>query len=176
MLNRLFTCFIALALLTVQAQASSQQGLKAAFDELNYALEVRHLDRASAFKTFSERVSALQEQGLTNAELITFTQSQVKNRALAAELGAVFATIQAERLSGEEALDMVRDLVGRTYQSGSSWTGEAGWLLPVGMVLLLLLVLGSTSGETPLCADSEYYEQNPSACDPVVDDFNDPWY
>jgi len=83
MFKKLITLMMVLSIFTVQAHASTHDGLKAAFDELNYALTVEWDQKdkdfhASQMKKFTASLRDLQSKGLTNAQLVDFAKSQVR--------------------------------------------------------------------------------------------------
>ncbi len=172
-MSRLFTCILAFALVTAQAQAVTHGGLKAAFDELDYTLNVagaasREESRQAAADVFQDRIQALQEAGLTNGELISFTTSHIKNRALAAEASAAFASLQADRLTTAEARELVHGLVARSGAAGASWIGDAEPYFYLGFIILLTVAVAvwgvPGEGRESPCNDWEYFNNNSAVC------------
>ncbi len=170
MFSKFFVGFLAFAIVSVQAQATTNNGLKAAFDELNYSLQVQGAanNRAAndaAVARFQARIAELQAAGLTNAELVNFAKSQVKNEALRRDIETAYSMISVNNMSASEANRTVRDIVSRGYSQGASWTSEA--LLLGGLVVLLLIAAvaaggGSSSGGGSSCYDEyvcyDYYD------------------
>ena len=128
MFRKLFTLLLVFAIFTVQAQASTQNGLKAAFDEMNYALTVEwdQQDR--------------QKSGLTNAQMIDFAKSQVKDAKVAKDLETAFSMITINKMSSEEASKYMMDSMKRAYSNGASWNGEVLVYLAVGLLIVALAV------------------------------------
>ncbi len=124
------TLFLAITLFSTQAMASSSNGLKAAFDELDYSLSVEWDQSDEAFHKaqtdlFIDRVATLQEAGLTNAEIMNFTLAQVKNAKVAAELTELFDLVNANKLSEDQVLEMVQSIRKESRSQGANWSGTA---------------------------------------------------
>lgn len=124
------TLFLALTLFSTRAMASSNNGLKAAFDDLDYSLSVEWDQQDETFHKaqtdlFVDRIAELQEAGLTNAEMMNFTLSQVKNAKVAAELTELFDLVNANKLNESQVLDMVQAIRKNSHTQGASWIGTA---------------------------------------------------
>src|SRR5690606_13398261 len=103
MLKKFFAFSLISCLFIVQANASTPNGLKAAFDDLNYALTVEWDQRDRSFydaqmQKFESHLNSLQAQGLTNQELIEFTLTQVKDEKLAKDLRTAFSMIAINKM------------------------------------------------------------------------------
>jgi hypothetical protein len=133
------------ALFAVQANASTHEGLKAAFDELNYALTVEWDQQDKNFhgeqmKKFASAVRELQAKGLTNAQMIDFVKSEVKNAQVAKDLETAFNMIQINKMSSDEANKYILETMKKSYSSGASWSGEVFIYLAVGVLVVALAV------------------------------------
>ncbi len=141
MFKKLFAFSMIFCLLVVQANATTHNGLKAAFDDLNYALTVDwdQTDRAfygAQMEKFSSQIKSLQEQGLSNQELMNFALSQVKDEKAAKDLQTAFTMITINKMSPKEAQRYVTDVMNKSYSRGASWGGE----VIVGAVVLVLII------------------------------------
>jgi hypothetical protein len=165
MLRKFLTLFMVFAILTVQAQASTQSGLKAAFDELNYALSVEWDQKDKNFQTeqmkkFSAQLRELQAQGLTQTEMIEFAKSQVKDKRLAKELETAFSMIKINQMSATEANKYMLDIIQKSYSAGASWSGDVFIILGATMLLVLLAVgiaNGNVTVSGSICGYSDVY-------------------
>lgn len=171
MFKKMMSLMLVCALFTVSAQATTQNGLKAAFDELNYALTVEWDQQNKDFyveqmKTFKKKVNELQAQGLSNKEMIEFAKSQVKNKKLAAELDTAFSMISINRMDGEKASEYLVDLVKKSYSTGASWNSDAGLLIGVGLLLVVIGVAVAAGGSVSVGGGS-YYCTDYYVCDRV---------
>jgi hypothetical protein len=141
MFKKLFAFSIICCLFVVQAHATAQNGLKAAFDELNYALTVEW-DQSnrefydSQMEQFKTNLASLQEQGLSNQDLVNFTLAQVKDQKMANDLETAFTMISINKMSEKEAQRYVTDIMNKSYSRGASWGGE----VIVGAIVLILIV------------------------------------
>lgn len=151
MFKKFFVSFLTFAFVSVQANAATNNSLKAAFDQLNYSLSVEwdQKDRTfydSKMKEFTAQVAELQAKGLTNAELSEFALTQVKDKALAAELNTAFTMIQLNKMNQTDARKLVLDAVSKSYNRGASWSSDA--FLIGGLVVLVLAVALAAAGGT----------------------------
>lgn len=154
MFKKFFLLMIAFTLLSVQANAATHNGLKEAFDELNYSLTVDWDQTDKAFYNdqmdkFSATVKDLQAQGLTNQELVDYTLSQVKDQKLAQDLKTAFTMVVINKMSPTEAHKYITDVMSNSYSRGASWAGEVV-LGAIGLVIFVALaavVVGSAKIE-----------------------------
>lgn len=152
MFKKFITLMLVLSIFTVQANASTTDGLKAAFDELNYALTVEWDQQDKDFheqqlKTFAAKIRELQAKGLTQAQMVDFAKSQIKDAKVAKDLETAFNMIQINRMTTAEANKYILDTVKRSYSSGASWNGEVFVYLAVGVLVVALAI--AIAGSTP---------------------------
>ena len=145
MFKKLIALMMVLSIFTTQANASTTDGLKAAFDELNYALTVEWDQKDKEFhadqmKKFTSSIRDLQSKGLTNAQLVDFAKSQVKNAQVAKDLETALNMIQINKMSGAEANKYILDTMKKSYSAGASWNGEVFIYLAVGVLIVALAV------------------------------------
>lgn len=151
------------SIFTVQAHAVSNNGLKAAFDELNYSLSVEWDQKDKSFydaqmKQFSQTVRGLQAKGLTNAQLIDFVKSEIKDEKVARDMQTALTMISINKMSASEAAQYMSNAMKNSYAKGASWSGDATLLL-MGLGVLLIVVAvamgGVSYGGGGYCSD--YY-------------------
>jgi hypothetical protein len=150
----MFKRFIALCLLlnvvVAQANVAGPNTLKTVFDELNYTLAVDWDQQDKKFyttqmKKFQDQISNLQVQGLSNADLVKFAKSQIKDAKVATDLETAFTLIQINKLSNKDARKLVLDTVGKTYNQGASWSGDAGVVVAAAILLILVVAIAVSS-------------------------------
>jgi CheY-like chemotaxis protein len=149
--KKIISMMMVFSIFTVQAQATTQNGLKAAFDEMTYSITVEWDQKDKAFyeaqvEKFTQVVTDLQKQGMTNAELVEFAKSQVKDVQLAKELDTIFSIITINKMSSTEAAQYMRESFQRSYSKGASWGGEALLYLGAGLALVGLAIAVSAAG------------------------------
>lgn len=133
---------LALAMIIVQAQASAQSGLKAAFDELNYSLSVEWDQKDQAFfnqksEAFTEELIRLQKAGVSNQQLLNELLSEIENKNLARDIQATFSLMSINALSQDEATRQIKSILEKNYQTGANWNGGSVLL---GMVLVIAII------------------------------------
>ena len=172
MIKKFFVTFMAFAFITVQANATTNNSLKAAFDSLNYSLSVEWDQKDRAFydakmREFTAQVTELQAQGVTNAQLAEFALTQVKDQRLASELNTAFTMIQLNNLSQADARKMVLETVAKSQTRGASWSSDT--LLIGGIIVLVLVVALAAAGGARTGGGAGCYE------DYVCYDYYDSW-
>jgi hypothetical protein len=169
--KKFITMMMVVAIFTVQAHASAKDGLKAAFDEMNYSLTVEWDQKDKTFyenqlKKFTQTVRDLQKAGLTNDQMIAFAKSQVKDAKVAKDLETAFSMITINKMSSEEASKYMMDSMKRAYSNGASWSGDVFLYLGVGLLVVALAVglangggtqTGGSVGGGSYCVDDCYY-------------------
>ena len=177
MFKKLIALMMVLSIFTVQANAATNDGLKAAFDELNYALTVEWDQKDKVFhetqmKNFTASIRDLQAKGLTNAQLVEFAKSQVKNAQVAKDLETALNMIQINKMSGAEANKYILDTMKKSYSAGASWNGEVFIYLAVG-VLIVALAVAIANGNVSSGGGSSCFYEDVYVCDTYC---YDDWY
>lgn len=172
MFKKFITLMMVVAIFTVSAHANTQNGLKLAFDEMNYSLTVEWDQKDQSFyqaqlKKFTAQVRELQKQGLTNQQMIDFAKTQVKDAKVAKDLETAFSMITINKMSSEEASKYMMDSMKRSYSNGASWNGDVLVYLAVGLLIVALAVGlangggnggGSTGGGSTCYNDCYWYD------------------
>lgn len=176
MFKKLIATMLILSIFTVQANASTHEGLKAAFNELNYSLTTEWDQKDKSFyetrmKEFSAVVRDLQSKGLTNAQLVDFAKSQMKDAKAAKDLETALTVIQINKMSSAEASKYVIETMNKSYSSGASWSG--GVLVSLAAVVVLVVVLAAFSNGS-VTVDNGCYYRDYYVCDTTC--YNDYWY
>lgn len=158
------------AIFTVQAHAATDNGLKAAFDEMNYSLTVEWDQKDQSFyeaqmKAFTGKVRELQKKGLTNQQMIEFAKSQVKDQRVAKDLETAYSMITINKMNSEDASKYMMESMKRSYSTGAAWAGDVLLYLAVGLLIVALAVavangnvaLGGGGRPVGGCYDDCYY-------------------
>ncbi len=151
MFKRMIALVLALSVFAVQANTSSNNSLKAAFDDLNYALTVEWDQKDRAFydaqvEKFNGKVKALQAQGVTQSEVMEFAVSQVKDKNLAKELELAYTQISLNQLPQAEARKLILDTFSKSYSRGANWNGEAVLYGAIIVVIAAAIIIAAASG------------------------------
>ena len=170
MFKKFITLMLALSIFTVQAQAASQDGLKDAFNDLSFALTVEWDQKDKEFhneamKKFSAQLRDLQAQGLTNAQMIDFAKTQVKDAKLAKDLETAMNMIQINKMSAAEANKYILETVKRSYSSGASWNGEVFVYLAVGVLVVALAIAIANADTVVVGGGNSCYYEDVYVCD-----------
>lgn len=144
MLRHLFVSTLIFCFFTSYSQASVQT-LKSAYEELKYSLDVEWDQKDQDFKqkkieSFRKTVDKLQDQGLSNAELMEFALSEVKDPALKKEIQTLITMVKINQMGRQETFKMLKETLDRNSTRGASWNGEAV-LKTVGIILAIAFVV-----------------------------------
>ena len=168
MFKRLALLALTMVLFATQSFAVTNNGLKAAFDELTFTMEydgaaLDPVAKEEALAHFTKQVDVLRLEGLTNQELVDFVQSQVKDSAIKKEIAATYALIQTEKMSQEEVRGLLNTMSSKIYAKGASWSGDTGTtFLIVGLLAVVIAV--SLLIPPSKCANEAYARGNIEAC------------
>lgn len=170
MFKKLITMMLVVSVFTVNAHAVTNNGLKAAFDELNYALTVEWDQKDKAFyteqmKNFTSTLRELQSKGLTNNQLVDFVKSEVKNEKVARDLETAFSMIQINKMSSEEASKYMVETMKKSYSAGASWNGDVIIYLAVGLLLVAAAVAVASGNGHASYSGNGYYCNDYYVCD-----------
>lgn len=154
MFKKFLVSLMAFCLVSVQAQATSGNNLKAVFDDLTYTLAVEWDQKdqtvyAQAMQKFTAEIKTLQDQGLTNQELIESTLAQVKDAKLANDLRTAFTMVQINKMSPKEAQVYVNDVMKKSYSQGAHFVGTVivSAIVIVAIVAAVLVLSGNARVE-----------------------------
>lgn len=173
MFKKLLSIVMIVSIFTVQANAATNSGLKAAFDELNYSLSVEWDQKDQDFyknqmSAFTATVRDLQAKGLTNAQMIDFAKAEVKDAKVAKDLETAFNMISLNKMSSAEASKFMVDTMKKSYSQGASFNGEVFVYLAVG-VLIVALAVALASGNVTVSNGGGCYYQDYYVCDTYCD-------
>lgn len=145
MLKKIISFVLLLSIFTVQTFATTQSGIKDAFDELNYSLTVEWDQKDPDFykekmNNFYRSINDLRKQGMSNGELLGFAKSQLKNQKIAVDLDNMLQTIEIEKMSSEEASSYVMSTMKDSYQTGAAWRGGIGASIVLGLIIAIIVV------------------------------------
>lgn len=144
MFRKCISFVLIFSVLSFSAQAGTQEGLKEAFDDLNYALTVEWDQKDPAFyeaqtEKFYLELKSLRNEGLSDADLLAFVKSKITNQDQLTEIENVLNIINTEKLSHAEATELILSL--NLTQKGASWNGVIYVLGGVGVLVLAYFTL-----------------------------------
>ncbi|MDD4973734.1 MAG: hypothetical protein PHY93_05255 [Bacteriovorax sp.] len=153
----LITAFTqAYAVTPVQQSFALANELNRTFDELNYKLNVEWNQTDSKFFNesvdgFERDVSALQEKGLSNKELVQFTLEKIKDKETQKEITEITKVINDNQMNSDEARAFALSKLNSTYAQGTSWSGSRIGVhvaLVLGVIILIVCCLTQHKGKT----------------------------
>ncbi len=144
MFTRLMTLVLAFSLFSMSAMATTQDGLKTAFDEFNYSVTVEWDQKDPSFfeakkLELSQAIASLEAEGMTREELITFTKSQIKDASVLKDLNTALEAVSQNTMTSAQAQEFMMKSIKATQ--GASWDGAVIILTPIGVVILLLIII-----------------------------------
>jgi hypothetical protein len=140
-MKKLLTTFLALFILSTNSYAGGPSSLKEIVDEYRYALEVEWDQQDMNF--YNAITAKLHKDiaslNLSGEEVIKALALEVKDTKLAAEMKNVSEIVILNNLSHEETLELVQNVVAKSYAFGANYIGNAGAFIGV-MALGVLYV------------------------------------
>lgn len=130
MFNKLLSFLLIFATLTVTSQASTNNGLKEAVDELRYSLTVEWDQRdeskkAEYIQNFNSSLAALEAEGkLGKEELIAFAVNEIEDKRVAEDVRSTLTLLSAGVITTEEASESIHQMLQHSYKTGASWNGR----------------------------------------------------
>ena len=158
MLKKLSTLFLTLCLVST---AATNDSLKAALDDLNYTLSVElskkdQEGRNKALSEFNKKVLAVKaSEGLTDADVVDFMASEIKDEAAAQEIKTAYSMISLQNMSPEQTSKFLSETATKTMSEGAAWSSEAGLILGA---LLIVALLAAAAGGSPRSGSGCYEE------------------
>jgi uncharacterized membrane protein len=133
----------AFAMSPVQETSAMSKALERTFDEMNYSLNVEWDQKNQEFfkdkvEGFEKDIQSLQEQGLTNKELVDYTLAKIKDKQTQSDIKEIANVINESNMTSEQARDFVLKKLNGTYSQGTSWSGSR---MGVKLVLILGLII-----------------------------------
>jgi hypothetical protein len=162
----------AFAMTPVQEASAMSKALERTFDEMNYSLNVEWDQKDQDFfkgkvEGFEKDIQSLQEQGLTNKELIEYTIAKIKDKQTQNDIKEIATVINESEMTGDQARTFALEKLSGTYSQGTSWSGSRMGVKLVVILGLIILICCATKGHkghpshggTTHC-DDDYYDQS----------------
>ena len=167
----------AFAMAPVQETSALSKALDATFNEMNYSLNVEWDQKDQVYFNntvdgFEQQVKDLQDQGLTNKELIEFTLAKVKDKQTQKDIAEISKVISESNMTPDQARDFALEKLSSTQSQGASWSGSRmGIKLVVILALIIIIVCATNSNHDddnddhdrphkPECRDDYYNESD----------------
>ncbi|MGE3609422.1 MAG: hypothetical protein AB7I27_07530 [Bacteriovoracaceae bacterium] len=149
MIRKILFAVLSFSILISSVQAAALDGLKKAYDDLTYALEVEWDQKDQNFKReqlekFNASIAELQKQGLTNSELMDFTLAQVKDESIKKDIQTTLSLVSINQMSQLEARNLIKQTLDKSRSQGASWSGKGEDIL-LGIVIIALIALALSS-------------------------------
>lgn len=141
----------AFAMTPVQETSALSKALDQTFNEMNYSLNVEWDQKDQVYFNntvdgFEQQIQGLQDQGLTNKELIEFTLSKVKDKQTQNDIAAISKVINESEMTADQARDFALEKLNSTHSQGASWSGSRmGIKLAVILAVIIIIVCATKS-------------------------------
>lgn len=171
MFKKMLSIAMLFVFMTVQANAGTNNSLKAIFDDLNYSLTVEWDQKDKGFhdaqvEKFNKRIADARANGASVEEIAQYAVSQVKDAKIAKELQTTLSLLKIGALSQAEAQKMLMETVKRSQISGASWNGSAGpVLIAIAIIAGMVLLFYALSCKGEVVGTGEYHEVCTDVCE-----------
>ncbi len=176
MLKRMLSTLMLSCLFVVQVSAGTNNSLKAAFDEFNYAVTVEWDQKDQtvyndAVNKFQKKIEVLQKSGLSNEDLIKFAKERVLDKKLSKDLDTFLKTVEVNKMNSSDARKYVLNNMNSTVAKGASWTSDGVIIGIVAIALILVIVVAASTPST----GGGYYGGSNCYDEYVCYDYYDDW-
>jgi hypothetical protein len=143
---RIISLLLLSALISVQTHAATGTGLKQAFDEFRYSVNVEWDQQdltyyETARERLETRIGEAMANGATTEQVIEVAIAQIPDAKLAAEMRQSAQLLQAGKLSASDARELLMKSLEAQGSRGASWTGVGSFLMNVVYFTLAMLGL-----------------------------------
>lgn len=159
-MKRIFGFLTAFSFICVQATAGTTEGLKTAFEELNYNLSVEWDQKDQNFydqemKKFASELKSLKAQGLTNTEIVAFVKSEMKNEKVAKDLETAFSMIQVNQMTLDEASSYMIESLKMARSTGANWSASThlAFSAVFSVLVLAAIIVAPVPTHARYCVD-----------------------
>lgn len=167
----------AFAMTPVQETSAMAKALEKTFNEMNYSLNVEWDQKDQVYFNntvdgFESQVKDLQDQGLTNKELIEFTLAKVKDKQTQKDIAEISKVISESNMTADQARDFALEKLNSTQSQGASWSGSRMGIKMVVILAIIIIIVCATSSNhddndndhdrphKPECRDDYYNESD----------------
>lgn len=142
----------AFAMAPVQETSALSKALDATFNEMNYSLNVEWDQKDQVYFNntvdgFENQVKDLQDQGLTNKELIEYTLSKVKDRQTQKDIAEISKVISETEMTPDQARDFALEKLNSTHSQGASWSGSRMGIKMVVILAIIIIIVCATKSK-----------------------------
>ncbi len=99
-------------------------------------------DQSKVVARFKERMTELQDEGVTALEIMDYTRKTMMDDASRAEFDRLLETMDLKNISNEQAANMAMQFMAGKYQQGASYGGGARSSLKTAAVILGIVATG----------------------------------
>lgn len=141
----------AFAMSPVMETSALAKALDQTFNEMNYSLNVEWDQKDQGYFNntvdgFEKQVKDLQDQGLTNKELIEYTLAKVKDKQTQKDIAEISKVISESNMTADQARDFALEKLSSTQSQGASWSGSRmGVKLVVLLAIIIIIVCATNS-------------------------------
>lgn len=178
-MKRLVSLVLLVALFSVQANAASSNSLKDVFKtfstELSRWNQKDKAKYAEITKNFQDDIAELQKSGLSNAELLNFAKSEVKDENVRKELETALTLIQVNMLSEKEARKLIINTLEKSTTEGANWS-SSGTIVIASVLLVVVVAAVIAGGGTVSVGSGGYGCYDEYVCYDYYDSWGYYWY
>lgn len=160
MLSKILTVFLIFAFVGQVSASPEKNALKNLFDEYNYSLTVEWDQKDKEFyrretSLLIERIKELQNQGLTNSELINQAVLSINDEKVSNEIKSLIGLLDSNKLSFEETTSLIKKAMNNSQQSGASWNEDTAAKIWVSFLIvaistaIILTIINSDGSDEP---------------------------
>jgi hypothetical protein len=140
----------AFAMSPVMETSALGKALDQTFNEMNYSLNVEWDQKDQVYFNstvdgFEKQVKDLQDQGLTNKELIEYTLAKVKDKQTQKDIAEISKVISESNMTADQAREFALAKLNSTQSQGASWSGSRMGIKMVVILAIIIIIVCATS-------------------------------
>lgn len=146
MLRIVFSFLVIFSVIVGHASAASQNGLKNAFDELSYSLNVEWDQEDMTFFEAQKNKFAAEvvKQGISPNELVEIINDEITDVQVRKDIVEAYQVVKSEKMTQAEAQEYILKVLSQTYTEGAHWnplTRVGMFFKTAGIVALSVVVI-----------------------------------
>lgn len=138
--------FMIFSVIVGHASAASQSGLKNAFDELSYSLNVEwDQEDMTFFNAQKDKFAAtVKAEGISPNQLVEILNEEITDVQTRRDIVEAFQLVKSKNMTQEEAQEHIMNVLSQTYAEGAHWnplSKVGSFFKTAGIVALSVVVL-----------------------------------
>jgi hypothetical protein len=126
---------------------NNQDKIKKTFDSFRYKMTVVNDINNPQFKEkaaeeFKSQMSKLQSEGVSASEILSYTRASILDASNRKDFDLMFSSIDANKISSEDAGNMAMRFMASKYQQGANYSGSGKASFKIALISVSIVIVG----------------------------------